>query len=128
MPCLVCGTPTGGKPRCPSHLRGTTTQRGYGRDHRRLRARWAQRILSGEDVRCWRCRTPIRPGDDWHLGHDDHDRTLYRGPECEACNCATNRIGPPGVGRDGSKARLPVTRQQEKDARGSGGLTGSGAA
>ena len=22
----------------------------------------------------------------WHLGHDDNDRTVYRGPEHESCN------------------------------------------
>ena len=26
-------------------------------------------------VSCWRCLKPIRPGGDFHLGHDDNDRS-----------------------------------------------------
>ena len=65
----------------------TTTQRGYGNTHQQLRARWQYRIDSGEPVTCWRpgCGRRIT-GTDWHLGHDDHDRSKYRGPECIHCN------------------------------------------
>lgn len=42
----------------------------------------------GEAFTCWRCDDPIDP-EHWHLGHDDHDRDVYRGPECVTCNTAT---------------------------------------
>ena len=68
--------------------RGTTPQRGYGYHHKLLRRRWQEAIDAGADVRCWRpgCGRPILPGDRWDLGHDDHDRSIYRGPECVGCN------------------------------------------
>lgn len=59
---------------------GTTTARGYGNDHQALRRQWAERIKLG-GVSCWRCGRPIHPTHAWDLGHDDHDRTIYRGPE-----------------------------------------------
>ena len=65
----------------------TTTQRGYGVDHQRERARW-QRIVETGEASCWRCKLPIGPTDPWDLGHDDHDRTRYRGPEHPHCNRA----------------------------------------
>lgn len=66
--------------------RGTSSDRGYGAEHRAQRAIHQQRIDSGQLVLCWRCGSPIRPGDPWHLGHDDDNRTITRGPECAACN------------------------------------------
>lgn len=63
----------------------TTTERGYGTKHQELRRRW-QRIIDRTGAACWRCGAEIRRGDEWHLGHDDHDRTVYRGPECVLCN------------------------------------------
>ncbi|MBK6556280.1 MAG: hypothetical protein IPG16_03340 [Comamonadaceae bacterium] len=42
----------------------------------------------GETFTCWRCGDDIDP-EHWHLGHDDYDRTVYRGPECIPCNTAT---------------------------------------
>lgn len=67
--------------------RGTTYQRGYGHRHRRLRERWQTKIDRGA-IACWRCGNPIPPNDPdaWDLGHDDTDRTVYRGPECRRCN------------------------------------------
>jgi hypothetical protein len=59
---------------------GRTTARGYGTHHRGLRAWWAPRVARG-NINCWRCGHPIRTGQAWDLGHDDHDRTKYRGPE-----------------------------------------------
>lgn len=92
MPCLDCGRP-GHSRRCPNcaravdRRRGSTAARGYGADHRSLRAEWQAVIDSGEIVVCWRpgCRAVIT-GRAWHLGHDDEDRTITRGPECVACN------------------------------------------
>lgn len=92
MPCLDCGRP-GHSRRCPrctrsaDRRRGSTAARGYGAEHRSLRAEWQQRIDAGELVVCWRpgCGAVIT-GRAWHLGHDDEDRTVTRGPECIRCN------------------------------------------
>ena len=64
--------------------RGTAAQRGYGKDHRRIRAWWQARIDSGVIVTCWRCHKRIT-GRQWALDHSE-DRTTYRGPACEQCN------------------------------------------
>lgn len=92
--------------RCTDHTRqrdrarGTRQQRGYDAAHDRLRATWQHKLDTGATVWCWRClthgtRTPIDPSN-WHLGHDDEDRSKYRGPECVPCNTATSgrRISP----------------------------------
>jgi hypothetical protein len=74
--------------------KGTTSERGYGAKHRRLRADWQSRIDAGERVVCWRCDEAgephlILPGEPFDLGHDDLDRTKWRGPECPSGNRAT---------------------------------------
>ena len=86
--------------RCDDHerdrerARGTRQQRGYDAAHDRLRADYQRRMDAGERFTCWRCAEAGRPHDvdpaAWHLGHDDHDRTRYRGPECPAGNLATS--------------------------------------
>jgi hypothetical protein len=94
--CLDCGTPCKGS-RCPRHKavvdraqqvrqdarRPSSTARGYGSHHQRLRARWAPLVDDGL-VACWRCTTLIAPGSDWHLGHDM--RRQHVGPEHARCN------------------------------------------
>jgi hypothetical protein len=65
--------------------KGGTTQRGYGWAHQQARKRWKARVDAGH-VTCWRCGHGIQPGTPWDLGHDDHDRTRYRGPEHLTCN------------------------------------------
>lgn len=65
--------------------RGKTSARGYGAAHQALRKQWQPQVEAGE-VRCWRCGNTIIPGTPWHLGHDDQDRHLYRGPEHKKCN------------------------------------------
>lgn len=97
MALRVCSTPgcptLTDKPRCLTHrreaeqARGTRAERGYDAAHIRARAEWQRRIDSGEPVTCWRptCRQPI-VGRAWHLGHDDTDRSITRGPECITCN------------------------------------------
>jgi len=65
--------------------RGTKTQRGYGKQFQSERKVWVRMVAEGV-VSCWRCLKPIAPGADFHLGHDDHDRTITRGPECPKCN------------------------------------------
>lgn len=73
-----------------------TNDRGYDYRHRQLRAQINLQVQAGT-AHCWRCqanglpptRTLIPPGQPWDLGHDDHDRTRYRGPEHRGCNRAT---------------------------------------
>jgi hypothetical protein len=86
--------------RCPKHTRekdkarGTRQERGYGAEHDAERARWAPIVATG-GVKCWRCQVLLDPSEPWDLGHDDHDRSTYRGPECLRCNRATSaRISP----------------------------------
>ena len=87
--------------RCTTHAReqdkarGTRQQRGYDAKHEAERKRWLPIVATG-GVKCWRCQAPIDPDQPWDLGHDDTDRTIYRGPECLRCNRATSprRISP----------------------------------
>ena len=88
------------KTRCAEHerakdrARGTRQERGYGAEHDALRAIFQGRMNRGETFDCWRCGDLIDP-EHWHLGHDDLDRSIYRGPECVPCNTATSgRISP----------------------------------
>lgn len=71
--------------RAHDKARGSRADRGYGQDHIKEREQWQQRINHGEHITCWRCDKPIT-GTAWHLGHDDTDRTITRGPECVPCN------------------------------------------
>lgn len=95
--CPVLGTTT----RCPAHTRakdqarGTRQQRGYDTGYDREHRAYQRRMDAGEVFVCWRCAElgkphPVdpRPGR-WHLGHDDHERTVLRGPECPSGNLAT---------------------------------------
>jgi hypothetical protein len=68
--------------------RPSAEQRGYGKEHRQLRAQWA-RVMRDEPVFCARCGLPIEPGEPWDLGHADEDRSRYNGPEHRACNRKT---------------------------------------
>jgi hypothetical protein len=70
--------------------RGSTTRRGYGAHHQRLRAWWAPQVAAG-GVDCARCGRRIDPTTEpWDLGHDDNDRARYTGPEHAACNRGTS--------------------------------------
>ena len=73
--------PAGACPIC----RSTTTQRGYGTVHQKLRARVAKLVRAGSAT-CARCGRAIAPTEPWDLGHDDTDRTRYTGPEHRKCN------------------------------------------
>jgi hypothetical protein len=92
--CAEPGCPTlTTTPRCPIHTRardrarGTRQARGYDAAHDATRAMWQARIDAGKPITCWRpdCTT-VLTGRAWHLGHDDHDRGITRGPECIPCN------------------------------------------
>ena len=75
--------------RCPEHA-PTEAQRGYTGQHKRTARDWRERIRAGERVLCWRCGEPITDADDCHLGHDDADRSVTRGPEHgRRCNLST---------------------------------------
>lgn len=65
--------------------RRSSTERGYGTEHQRLRREWKRRVEAG-GVDCARCHRPIQPGTLWDLGHHDFDRTRYTGPEHRHCN------------------------------------------
>jgi hypothetical protein len=84
--------------RCPAceraadRERGTRQQRGYDAAYDAIGRDYQRRMDDGERFICWRCRDPLgtRRGIDWHLGHDDRDRSVIRGPECPSCNLSTS--------------------------------------
>lgn len=90
--CPVLTTST----RCTEHTRqrdrarGTRQERGYDADYDAVGRDYQRRMDAGELFKCWRCDSPLGPrrGVDWTLGHDDHDRTVLRGPECPPCQYA----------------------------------------
>ena len=91
--CSVPGCPTlvtsgrcGLHEREADHARGTRQERGYDAKHDALRRLAIAKIAAGVVVRCWRCGGQIFTAHDLHIGHDDHDRTITRGPEHKLCN------------------------------------------
>ena len=94
--CAEPGCPTlTDKTRCVEHTRqrdkarGTRQQRGYDAEHDRMAQEWRAKVARGERVICWRCGERITDPSDCHLGHDDHDRSITRGPEHgRRCNLA----------------------------------------
>lgn len=106
--CLDCPViVTDGKSRCLTHrrakdrARGTRQERGYGADHKALRAEWQRRMDAGERVTCWRCAEQGHTHDvdpnRWDLGHDDNDRSVYRGPECYGNRATSGRVISPNA-------------------------------
>lgn len=73
--------------------RRSTTARGYGRPHQKLRASWKPYVDAGMvECHATECleeqdgRTRwILPGTPWDLGHN-RDRTAWTGPEHRRCN------------------------------------------
>jgi hypothetical protein len=99
--CIGCPAHEGSCPelspqrRCPAcsttaeQHRGSRQQRGYDREHTRLRARWKPKVDAGlVDCHALVCLLPQRRiwlGMAWDLGHTP-DRTAWTGPEHRACN------------------------------------------
>lgn len=88
----------------------TTAQRGYGSKHQRLRKQYESLVRSGRAT-CWRCGTPIAPDAKWDLGHNDHDRSRYMGPEHIGREC------PAGGNRATSTRRRQRQHQQTASRR-----------
>jgi hypothetical protein len=79
--------------------KASTTARGYGIEHKRLRDKWRKVVEAGEAT-CSRCGRWIAPGSSWHLDHSD-DRSGYIGASHARCNVgAANK-------RRARKARKP---------------------
>lgn len=57
--------------------------------HQRMRTQWEAAVATGK-AECWRCSEPLAPDQPFDVGHDDHDRNVYRGPECLKCNRSTS--------------------------------------
>lgn len=85
--------PKRGRPRTSLDPK-STTRRGYGTQHQKLRAQYAKLIATGE-ARCARCGQPIHPGQRWALDHSDHPDAhqmgWYLGASHSACNNAAKR-------------------------------------
>lgn len=83
----------GGRPRTNPNP-SSTTNKGYGSEHQRLRRRWAPLVATGM-VRCALGGELLKPGTKWHLSHSDHPDAhrlgLYAGPACARHNNGTNR-------------------------------------
>lgn len=98
-PCLDCPTVIASGSRCAAckarreRGRGTKRERGYNAPYYAARRHYEQRMAAGEVFTCWRCAELGRPHlvdpKTWHLGHDNADRSVIRGPQCPASNLAT---------------------------------------
>lgn len=62
--------------------------------HPQRRAAYVKQLQQDGYLTCWRCAEAgiadgsqlILTAEDMHVGHDDHDRTVTRGPEHRLCN------------------------------------------
>jgi hypothetical protein len=72
--------------------RGSSTERGYGAEHRRVREQWRPIVAAGL-AECVRCHELIDPDEPFDLDHDDTDptKTTWLGPAHVSCNRAANR-------------------------------------
>lgn len=108
-PTLTAAGSRGG--RCTTHrraadkARGSREDRGYGSEHQAQSRHLKALVTAGHLVLCWRCGQRITEPDDLHLGHDDHDRNITRGPEHALCNLRA--AGSQGVGDNPSATPNP---------------------
>lgn len=72
----------------PKKPKASNIERGYGAEHVHLRRKYLDELNRVGQLHCWRCGGVILPDMPWHLGHDDWDRSKYRGPEHAKCNTA----------------------------------------
>jgi hypothetical protein len=87
---------------------GRTTAQGYGFSHQQFRKRVAILVAQGGYV-CPRyghpqfphCPGEILPDEEWELGHDDHDKRIYTGPEHARCNERAGGLKRQGLLEDG---------------------------
>ena len=61
----------------------STTQRGYGHQHQKLRKKMLPYAIG---TNCHRCGLIMLDPKDMHLDHDDNDRTRYVGFSHASCN------------------------------------------
>ena len=94
----------------------STTSRGYGAGHQKLRASWVARVEAGNVV-CPRCGFAIAPGAEWDLGHDDRDRAEYTGPEHRRCNRRAGGRAGAAASRRGRPAEVAQWRRFALDKR-----------
>lgn len=97
-------------------VKGTTTERGYGSAHAKLRREWAKKVDAAE-VQCSACGRFIEPGTKWHLAHDPNDRSIYAGPQHAECNLrqvtVTRRAN--GNGNGLKIADSPIATRQSRN-------------
>lgn len=76
---------------------GSTTARGYGYEHQRIRrdalAALREREAMGAETLCTRCTRPVHTGQPLDLDHTD-DRSGYRGLAHRSCNRGARRSTP----------------------------------
>lgn len=58
----------------------------YGRTHRTTRAALVAQLHRDGYLVCWRCGGEVVTESDLHVGHDDWDGSVTRGPEHARCN------------------------------------------
>ena len=54
--------------------------------HPQRRAAYLAQLKRDGYLVCWRCGGRITDPAEMHVGHDDHDRSITRGPEDRLCN------------------------------------------
>lgn len=69
----------------------------YGYDHQQTRAALVAQLGRDGYLTCWRCSEKIHAADDMHVGHDDFDRSITRGPEHKACNLRAAGLSAHGL-------------------------------
>lgn len=87
-PCLQPGCPNlvRNGSRCPEHSGPASRGYGWTDGHRQRRLDLVAQLERDGYLVCWRCGGTITTATDMHLGHDDQDHSVTRGPEHRLCN------------------------------------------